>query len=369
MSLRKLIGKLRYWITGEPTYEQLITSLPYSQSNRELAELINKKIMQRNAELEAEVLKYKARDEEKRLEEQRRVEEEEIIEKVKKHNEEIEKLEKAKSIKLIFEGLKKPPTFFLRNNVPFYKLKGMYLKEDDEGYLYWYPILTDGKKDKIFKKPTTNFNDFFKEKIGLVSQIRGGKVDSNFDITKDGKPILITKDVVKDKEKEYKIIHLNEQEERKLLHEIEEWKKAYSGKLQEIEDLQKRITDLEIDSADKEVATNIATRESDIMKSTIAVLADKRPASTIAVANALASSQDTLINHLLSERLNMVYTDVIDSYREKLKEVLSKEELEVGEERIKSLIDSATERIKSDIKFSLPPISHIPVPSSVEVKK
>ena len=51
----------------------------------------------------------------------------------------------------------------------------------------FYPLLqTKDNSTKIIKEPVYSFNDFFSKEYGMVSQMRGGKIDSNYDLDEDG---------------------------------------------------------------------------------------------------------------------------------------------------------------------------------------
>ena len=73
--ISRIKGSIRYLISGEPRIEQLITKLPATSVIPQLAEYINKKLSEENAELKAELLKLKAKEEERQLEEKRKLEE------------------------------------------------------------------------------------------------------------------------------------------------------------------------------------------------------------------------------------------------------------------------------------------------------
>ncbi len=299
---------------GSETY---LTKYPDITTRKQLADFINKKTEQENAQLKARELKRKEEDQEqiKQLEE---IKKEEIIEeKVRAHLKQEETLKKQRAIKLRIEGLNIPPTFFLKSNVPYYKFMGVYLQETKEGGLLWYPWLrkTVDKKaqDFLFDCPASNFKEFFKQTVGIVSQMRGGKLDSNFDIDENKQPALYSKDITEDKKgKKYEVIHLEDAERQKLEKEAKLWEDKFYNILNELNESNKIIKRMEGKTAEQEVSTEMAIEDADISRSNLSVLANKQMGMVQEFGNLLSSAQDREMRQILSQRMNKSLIDAID---------------------------------------------------------
>jgi len=331
--------------------EQHIINLPEMEYS-ELVEFINKKLLQENAELKAEVLKLRSLLSDKKESKIRKTEEEKLKKEIIKHEKEKKEIEKLNQIKVVFKDVKYP-VFYLRSMKAFFKLKGFVLREFEDGYIGVFPLLTDGKREFIFKKPTQSFLDFFKDTKSLVTQIRSGSVITNFDLTDDKEPLFIPPkdEVIAEDEngEKVKIIRLDEMERAKYEKEISEWKEAYNKLAYRLEELEKIKVKQERKLAEQEIALQSAIAERDEWASTVSQLVEKQVAGHQAIASAIAGIQDIKTEQILTERLNMILNRVVKNLRNKIGEVLSKGEREIDEERIRDIIQNAIASIKSEI--------------------
>jgi len=345
MNLNKIKEGLKklFFIKKSETY---LTRYPDIRTRKELAEFINKKTEQENAQLKAQLLKKKEREQEKKREELERKKEELIEAQIRKKIEQEERLTKQRALKLRIEGLF-PPTFFLRSNLPYHKFMGIYLQEDRDGRLLWYPWLRKGKQDFMFPYPATNFLEFFKERVGIVSQMRGGKVDSNFDIVEGKKPILIAKDIAEDKEgKKYEVIHLEDAERQELEREVETYKNKYYEALGRIKDLGKNEKKMEGKLAEQEITTEMAVEEADISRANLSVLSKKQTGMIGDVANMLSSRQDSEISRILSLRMQTKLITINDELNRYLEEKLPDKPIEREEilSTVQKIVKNAIEQ-------------------------
>lgn len=342
--------------------ETYVQHLPNFETIQELVDFVEKKYQQENAQLRAENVRLKQSKEEEKLKKKRVQDEGKIIEEIYQRKLEIEGMKKARAVKLKIEGLYKPPTFFLKNNRPFHKFMGIYLQETDDGNLIYYPWLRIGSQDVKFEKYAHRFEDFFRSDIGIVSQMTGGKVDSNFDIAEDGTPVLRIKHSVFDKPNKeavtvedlkqmQKISEMSEAERREYENKIEILRNQVNNVSATLIDERKEKEELEKSLADKEITVKTVEADNDIWKATVAGEAERKKETTKIVADALSSIQDTKVSQILTDRMNETFLDAFHRLKKKYGEGLYKEEREIEESKQKDLIRaSVTEAVQSLVK-------------------
>ena len=247
----------------------------------------------------------------------------------------------------------------------FGHFKGLYFKENSDGYVTVYPWLLLGKKNVIFKAPATSFEQMFKQPERIVSQIRGGKFDSNYIISENKKPMLLRRDVKRtvDGEK-IRVIDLSEQERQEYEAKIEELRKKIGEFAKALEDMRKKEIEYETELAEKEVAANAAIKERDVWAAKFAVLAQKQEGTAKQLASAVTAVQDLAMHKTLTERQNWALLDAIREKDRLLSEHMPKEVRELEREKLKEDLNYQVELIKS-----LPRIQEIKKVKKTAVKK
>jgi len=218
------------------------------------------------------------------------------------------------------------PMFFLKSNKtydPYKYFWGVELYETDDGYVIWYPLLTDGKKVVRFKKPATRFDDFFKEKIGIVRQLNSGKLDSNFDVDEYGNPVLLLDNEGYDAESNtrIKIVNLSDQERQKYEMKIAQLKDMINQLYTELEEAKKREVEYKQELADKEMALNVTKHENDIASANLVAMAEKQMSLFKQLTDALLSIQDIKLSQILTEDMVNRLRETVEITRDKLDEV------------------------------------------------
>ena len=324
-------------------HQQVISKLPAFESETQLRRFINQKTESENAELRARNLRLGSELETIKSTKTKQ-QEEEIKQYVVKKKQIQLKRRKQKALKLKFVGFKDKnlPTFFLKSNRAWNKLAGVYLQETDDGSLLWYPWIKEkqGKKliDTKFNVPASSFNAFFKENIGIVSQIKGGKVDSNFDITKEGTPVLKLPSYIDDTGEKIKVMDLSEVEKKKYEDIIEGLRNHMGGFAHELEQAKLKEIDYETDMAKGEMETKLATKEREIHAAIASHLTEKQEKSTKQLSDSVSTVQDLKIQQILESRMNRQLMEAIDDMRKTLREKLPKDEGEIAETKLRRII-------------------------------
>lgn len=326
-----------------PKVEKYVVHPPQFDNVGEYMQYIKQKYLEENAQLKAENIKLKeklTKKKDEKIQEKRQLE---ISDELKKQRKYLDVVKKSRTLKLKLHGLKKYPVFFLRNNKAFYTFMGVYLQETEDGHILWYPWLrTPDRKDVKFNKPAYDFYDFFKEKIGIVSQIKGGKVDSNFDTDENGKPILRKDKTIKTEDgKKYKVIDLSDQERREYEQTIETLKANRNELYSQLIDAKKIISQYEKKIADLEVDNYTANMEKDIWASTIAAEAKQKPEAIQQVADVLSTIQDIKVQQILESRMNQTLLESVAKIRQKYSEAVNKAENEIEESKQRALVQES----------------------------
>jgi hypothetical protein len=309
---------------------------------------LNRRLMQENAELRAELAKTRLKKEDKRLEKERLKQEKQEKKILKKYKKEKIKEEKFKGIMLPLKT-KKLPTFFLKSNIPYGKFKGFYLKETKDGQVLWYPLLLNNKKLTIPKgRDASVLNPalIFRSKLGIVSQLRGGKVDSNYDIiiNEDGSEeltLFIPK--YKEKGKNVKIIDISETERNEYEKKLKHYELAYKELAQELQKIKDREINYETESAKNEVELASAVKERDIWAANSVLLAKRQVEMIKTISDTLSGIQDLKVSSVLTEDLNRRLLRILSESRDIMERYLPKEVSEVERERLKETIGIAKE--------------------------
>ena len=352
-----VLGKIAQSLKGKKKNPTYITKMPGFESEEEMRRFISKKLESENAELKAQMMRKDAQIEKFKKEVKEEVVQGQINQEVLKQKEKKKQEEKKRSIKLKFVDPKQAPRFYFKSNKAFHRLAGVHLQETENGGLSWYPWLVQetkygtGTKDLKLNYPAGTFEEFFKEKIGIVSQIRGGKVDSNYDITGSGKLVLKVPQYINqnnEKIEAIQVINLRDTEKKEYEDQIEE----LNNKLGEMHWQLKQQTLKEADYqgaiAEAEVSTELAEKEKSIYASQAKFLSEKQAANTEALATAQSAAQDLKIQQVLESGMTAALSKALNKMKDKLGDRLSMNDHEVDENRIMRIArNAASETLRS----------------------
>jgi len=313
----------------------------------------NKRLAEENAQLKAELLKLRKKMEDRKEEGKRREMEERELRYVESERMRKQMLEKKRTLILPIFGIKKYPTFFLRDNTPYKKFKGFVVKQSDNGATLWYPLLTDGKKDSIPLGPTsyaTDPMDIFKTRIGVATQILGGKVDSNYEIVIDEngeeRLHLHRPDYAYDENGNVvRIVRIDDQERKQYEDTIEQLKIKIMELQSEIENLKEREIEYETSLAEKEVRAKTAEKERDIFARGVASFANNALKLTSTIVTALGAIQHARTNQVLTEELNTTLMNVIDDLRSIVEKYIPREQAILAQQKIEDIVSTIEERL------------------------
>ena len=358
LALKYLKNKLR-----RVRHENVYTQLP-NISPEDLAKLIDRQLKLDNAQLRAADLKRKANKEDtKRVEKNRLREEEEQIKEILRQKQEREAYENRHTIKLYFNNhlgkQVKLPTFFTRSNSAFFKMCGFVLKEFDNGHVIWYPLLKDKKgEDRMFVEGSPNPMDIFKSKAHIISQIYGGKVDTNCDITTDGKPLLIDPRMFEDEKtgEKCKVIDLSDQKRKEFEHMVQQLSDDNSVLQNEIEKMRKQEIKYESDLAENNMLSSVAKEQSDIWAGKFASLFSRNAEIVKGLTDTLASIQDVKQEQILTERMNFALHRTVKDMRDKLEELSPMSQHEISSAKTMDTISRAIGMIEQAKVLNAPVI-------------
>ena len=377
------LEKLKNFILGRRVIkrETYVTELPPYLAE-ELAKHIDRLREKRDAQLLAENLKLKAMVEKYEEEKKRELEEQKILEQLEKVKKEKERRERCKILTFKIDELRKyikpAPTFFFKDNVPFspyHKFIGFVLKQNEDGTHYYYPLLRDKKlrKNVILDCPAKRFEDFFKNDIGIVSQIWGGKVDSNYDITEDGKLVLVKptrrkkiligkgdntyeiiaeedflkKYQVEKEQDEVDVIDISEERERELELEKKQIEQQRNQLYYELEKAQKREAKYKTALMDAEVELKGNREQLDILKSRIPVFMQKTNEMLKQAIDSQIALQDMVVHKRESEELVYSLKEALREQKKIIEEQLPKDERRIAKDELREDMEFATDTFKT----------------------
>lgn len=338
MSLKNILK----WIFAPPKSKTYITPVP--PLSPELVKKLDKAAFEENSFLRAENIRLKAaldKQAKKRIKEQKR-EAEEISKELEEERKELKSLEKEKAVDFILKGIGKLPKFALKRNKTLGYFKGVRLKETDEGYYGFYPLIKWGARVFSLRTYSTTFSGIFKDPTNIASQLKSGRIDTNFDFDTKGNPILVEPDIKETEDNDkVRIIDLSSQERQKYERRIEELlndikKYAYiSGELKNREvDYIREISDLKTDK-------NVAVKERDITASRTATLVERQTGMVEAITDSIASIQDATTAEVLGAKQNQKLRDAIDDLQTIIGKILST----TVEDRAREKIEQAMETL------------------------
>lgn len=313
-------------------------------SNIQDPRLADKKLKQRNAILEAELASHKSKKEEMFREKQRLKEQIKIEEYILKRKLENKKLEKLKSIKLKFEGIEKMPKFFLKSGLAYGLCMGIFLKDSEDGRLLYYPWIRRGKKDFYFPYPATNLNDFFSKYLNVVSQVRAGVFNSNFDLHPETREPLLRKNKKLASEDNIEVVRIDDVERNDYETEISRLNKKINGLSNELYEAKKREGKYESLLGENELENAAVGSEREAYASALALKQKKTTAIIVEFSNALAELQDAVIHKSIEGKLKNYLMDTIDKLQEKVANLSQYDLRELTEEQISKIVDVSNQR-------------------------
>ena len=343
------------WLFGvRPKEEKYLTRYP-PVPFEELVKYINKKVLQENTRLKAENIKLRKKLEEKKAKERAEKEKKKIEREILKKKKQMELIEKERTLPLKIETKKANPTFFLRSNTNVGKFVGFLLQDTKEGHTLWYPMIKT--KNGIFKLNVYSLNplDFFRSRLSIVAQLKGGKLDSNVDVTKDGKLVIIKDNPeegedVETKQK-VKLIHLDEHERREYEQKIAELREKIKELYSALETAKEKEAEYELQLADKEMAAKAAMKQRDTFAALSSHLIEKSGKQTEEMARMASAVQDLKVDQVLTERLAFGFFSALDGLQEKFKKYLGADRAQMALDEVKRVFNEALEYAK---KFQKP---------------
>lgn len=306
--------------------------------------LADKKLKQRNAILEAELASHKSKKEEMFREKQRLKEQIKIEEYILNKKLENKKLEKLKSIKLKFEGIEKMPKFFLKSGLAYGLCMGIFLKDSEDGRLLYYPWIRRGKKDFYFPYPATSLNDFFNKYLNVVSQIRAGVFNSNFDIHPETREPLLRKNKKLASEDNIEVVRIDDVERNDYESEIARLNKKINSMGNELYEAKKREGKYESLLGENEIEGSAIQEERNSYASALALKQKKTSAIVVELANGMAELQDAIVHKAIEGKLKNYLMDTIDKLQVKVADLSQYDMRELTEEQITKVIDTANQR-------------------------
>lgn len=314
----------------KPRTETYITKAPSDDLKR--IQHIAKGILRENSQLKVDNLKKDALIKEFQRKFQEDKEDVAIARNIKEQQIQYNKIKKERSLILPISmgGMGASyPSLFTKTNRSLGKFCGFLMRETDEGHTIFYPLIRRGREYAKVNVYSSNPMEFFKSSLGLVSQMRNGKIDTNIDFTQDGKKLAIIKEVdvlkriVEEKvgaDSKVKIINMGISDlERREFESIiqsksEEIKELYS-KLGEQNDM---IVQYESRLNETESVANHSSKERDLAYASNQNLLEKAHKMTVETAKAVSAVQDSKIEQVLTERQNMAFSEAFNGMVDKL---------------------------------------------------
>lgn len=344
-----------------PVIEQYLTHMPKFESTDEILEFMERKHLQQEAQLKSELAKARSDLAKIGTDKKQEDEEKKIKEIVYKKKQEAEAVKSFKSINLVINGLTDYPTFFFKNNVPFKKLAGFRLEETKDGEIMWYPLLKEKiglqKEYSIINKPSPNFESIFKEDLGIVSQMRGGKIDTNYDVNEDGQPVLLSLSHRGNPAS----VKLADIERREYELKLDGMKNQMNELYYEVKELNKEMVDKDKKIADQEIELEKSERTRRIYGATIQAKSEKDIEVITSLANSHVAIQNIKLGEILTRKQNRMLQEAYERLTRKYGERLYKEDAEIIEQKQKGFIEDV---VAAQRKMEAPA-----VPASTKAKQ
>jgi len=325
---------------------------------------VEKRIKQLNAQLAAARLRDRAEQEEKKKKIKVKEQEEKEIQYILEQKKRLKKLKASKSLTLPIFGMKSFPTFFLKSNVPYKKFAGFYLRQTESGQTLWAPLLTDGQNKSIPVGPeawTDNPINIFKSRLGMVTQLKGGKVDSNYDIIIDensGKEMLVLyKPKYVHKSKEVKVLDISESERVEYERTVKELKKQNRDLYSRMSELDQMLITSEIKTNEAESKVMAARTEAETYKANM----ESMKKDYYEIMKRATETETRIIEfkaqQVQAEKLAWTLRNALDKYRKVLEEHLGKPEVDVMRTQVEEYFRAAKEFAK---EMKKPPEKVVP---------
>ncbi len=314
----------------------------------DIPKYVNERIRKENADLQAKLLDSTAKLDRLTKERQRKKDELEERQRMAELKKITQKSRNSAFFQFVSKKKNRLPTFYLKSNKVYKNYKrfwGIEIFEDADGYVHWYPLLTNGKKTMRFAKPAADFKSFFRDQLGIVSQLKGGKLDSMFDIY-EGKPVLATPKYVDKHQQQVEIIHLAEQEAQKYEQTIELYKKELGKVSYDLEDAMKREVKYQNELGSVEISIHALEAEVSAWKTTSASYAKKYSAAHQDFLKSALTIQDLAIASSLDSKALERYQTSVDTMREKIAVLNAFDSDEIAQQRFRENINLAAEAVK-----------------------
>ena len=328
-------------------------------------------IMQQIAQLQAENQQLKAELDRLKKEKEQEKEFEEIERVAEEKAKKFKKKKKRRRLILEIKNLRPLPVFYLRDNKTIDEFKYLYgfeIEESEEGYIYWRPILSStpdarGKKFRVDTMVSGAFEEMFKENVGIVSQMFGGKVDTNFIIDKDGNAKLLPsqstmayivmqslKSSGKKKGKKEDqgdpdfIIPGPLDDVDKIAYEtiIAKLRSRLSRLQSELRDLKMKQVEYENKIEDMKLSVETLKKQRDTYMATLLAVLEKVKGYTRELSKLMVGYQDTELMAILSNSLNFRLMQEIDKLKDEVQELRNIPNREIIREEMKEDMELTT---------------------------
>jgi len=303
---------------------------------------IDKGLQRQLAERDAEVIKLR-HEIERIKEEKERDEYKEIAELASEYFKKRKEEERMRTLKLQIVG-DDYPVWFLKDDYVYRNLflKGFWLYQTPEGYSLWFPWLVN-KKGKSFipVKGAPSFDQLFRSN-NPVTQIKGGKFDSNY--VYDGFNLYLIPDKKIDTEsgQPVNIINLSEQERREYEFKIEQLKEQYARLYNELQKMKEKEIGYLQEINDARLTAETQSKLADTYSGGLGVLAQKVATTGDALTKAMTTIQDAKLDQLLAENSVVHLKEAISELNEELATALKGVDSVLSrkvEERIKEMME------------------------------
>ncbi|MGC9309591.1 MAG: hypothetical protein ACP5D2_02750 [Candidatus Nanoarchaeia archaeon] len=304
--------------------ETYLTQPPKDTLKQLQKEYYTKKLMQENAQKDTELKKLRQKIQ--RIKEQKEDEKQikEINKQILKKRELDTKLEKSNSFMLYVKGPKRFPILYTKQDNPIGRWVGFWIKPTDDGRTIYYPVIKLKNNIKRINCPIVDPRKLFRSSINISKQVKSGKIDTNLDFNKDGKPIIIEEKDIYQKlaEKEYggnvKVIRMDDAERKDYEKQIASLRDERKQLFGIIKELKEKEIDYE-DNLNELMANNsYLSKDRDTQVAHASNLQDKQIQMVQETAKANAGLQDATLNQMMTERAFNKAWDVYDKVVNKM---------------------------------------------------
>ncbi len=251
VSFREWVAKAKKAIASKPARAKRVANIYQThEKGPDLARLANKTLKLRVAQVEGtnsilqgeiDELLQQARDKKKQVK---------VLQAAGAHAQRRKQADKRSSVLFRLDDRVKPPVFILKSGrslnskIPQYLFYGFEMKETDDGNIVFYPLLCGkNKKQPVrFRAAALSLKEMFtNDGQGLVSQIRAGLIQTNFEYLKNGAPVLLSESLYAvSGDRKTKVINISQSERSALEQAAAFWQDKYQEQGQQITQLIER---------------------------------------------------------------------------------------------------------------------------------